>query len=168
MVYFFAGKGEYREKVWFDGAPETQQMSATSKALFWVEQAAEFWQDTLSGARTFTEATSSATERGDFIHQVAHINSMTPAVIPYQYGETYSYFAVAFIPRILWPNKPLTGNANSFFAVAYGISTEEGVKTSTFGVSLLGEAFINFGWFGVVLVMMFQGIVLRVLSILRH
>jgi predicted small integral membrane protein len=112
------------------------------------------------GTRDLTEATTSATARGDLLHQVAHIYSMTPDTVPYQNGKTYSYFAVTLIPRAIWPDKPETGSANNFFAVAYGVSTEEGVKTSTFGVSLLGEAFINFGWLGVVFVMLLQGIVL--------
>ena len=89
---------------------------------------------------------------------------MTPSVIPYQNGETYSYFLVAFIPRVLWPNKPTTGTANAFYAVTYGITTEEGAKTTTFGVSLLGEAFINFGWYGVVLIMLLQGLIISVLE----
>jgi oligosaccharide repeat unit polymerase len=71
---------------------------------------------------------------------------------------------VAFIPRALWPDKPRAGAANDFFAVAYGITTEEGVKTATFGVSLLGEGYINFGILGVVFIMALQGAVLVLLQ----
>jgi hypothetical protein len=110
------------------------------------------------GTRDIAEATSTATGRADFIHQVAYIHSMTPSVIPYQFGRTYSFFAVAIIPRIIWPNKPVAGNANEFYAVTYGVTTEEGAKRSTFGVSILGEAFINFGWIGIVLIMLMQGV----------
>ena len=89
---------------------------------------------------------------------------MTPSVVPYQYGETYSYFVVSLIPRVLWPDKPVAGSANSFFGVNYGLQTEEGAKITTFGVSILGEAYINFGWPGVALIMLFQGLILGVLQ----
>jgi hypothetical protein len=164
IVFLSPVKSEYRQQVWFDEAPEVAEMSSGSKALLWITQATEYWSDTLSGSHDLAEATASATGRADFIHQVAHIHSMTPSVVPYQYGETYSYFAVAVIPRILWPNKPTAGNANAFYAVNYGITTEEGAKTTTFGVSILGEAFINFGWYGVVLMMLLQGLVIGLLE----
>ena len=159
VLFLSPVKAQYRGKIWFGESVDIEQ-SALSKATLWVSEASDYWGDTLSGNRDFVEATSGTAGRADFIHQVAHIYSLTPSVIPYQYGATYSYFAVALIPRALWPEKPLTGNANNFFAVTYGISTEEGVKTTTFGMSLLGEAYINFGWFGIVLVMFFQGLII--------
>ena len=164
VVFLSPVKADYRKRVWYGDAAETEQ-SAVSKAFLWIEQATEYWKDTLAGSRDFTEATQSATGRADFIHQVAHIYSLTPSVIPYQYGSTYSYFAVALIPRVIWPDKPEAGSANGFFALTYGITDEEGAKRTTFGVSLLGEAYINFGWFGVVFVMLFQGLIL---SLLQH
>jgi hypothetical protein len=71
---------------------------------------------------------------------------------------------VALIPRALWANKPEAGSANNFFAINYGLLTEEGAKTTTFGMSLLGESFINFGWAGVVFVMLIQGLAIAVLE----
>ncbi len=163
VVFLSPVKADYRKQVWFGDAAETER-SVVSKGFLWMEQASEYWKDTLVGSRDFAEATSMATARADLIHQVAHIYSMTPEVIPYQYGKTYSFFAVALIPRVIWFDKPTAGSANSFYAVAYGVSTEEGAKTTTFGVSLLGEAYINFGWLGVVFVMLLQGLILGLLQ----
>lgn len=139
-------------------------MSSLERATLWITQAGDYWAETFSGARGLVEATSSATGRADFLHQLAYTYSMTPEEVPYQYGRTYSYFAVALIPRALWPDKPLSGSANGFFAITYGLLTEEGAKTTTFGVSLVGEAFINFGWAGVVFVMLIQGLAIGVLE----
>jgi hypothetical protein len=161
MVIFFSPvKGDFRKAVWFGDAADTAEMSSVAKASLWIDQASEYWLDTLSGSRGIAEGTDSAAARTDFIHQVAHIYSLTPEVVPYKYGETYSYFAIAIIPRALWPDKPQTGSANNYYAVTYGITTEEGVKTATFGVSILGEAFINFGWPGVALIMGFLGVII--------
>ncbi len=144
---------------------EVSSLSAISKATLWIEQATEYWGDTFSGIHNFREATESGTGRTDLIHQVAHIHSLTPSVIPFQYGATYSYFAVALIPRLLWPDKPVAGSANSYYAVAYGITNEEGAQRTTFGASILGEAYINFGWSGVIFMMFFQGIVISLLQL---
>ena len=158
VVFLSPVKADYRQRAWLGDDPDLAEQSSLTRGKVWLEQAAEYWQDTISGAREISEATSSATGRADFIHQVAYIYSMTPSVIPYQYGKTYSFFLVSFIPRIIWPDKPTAGSANSFYAVTYGVTSEEGAKTTTFGVSILGEAFMNFGWPGVILIMLVQGI----------
>jgi hypothetical protein len=164
VIFLSPVKSDYRQLVWMGDDPELAQQSSLTRGVTWIEQAAEYWGKTIAGDRDFIEATSSATGRADFIHQMAHIYSMTPAVVPYQYGKTYSFFAVSFIPRVIWPDKPLAGSANSFYAVSYGVTNEEGAKTTTFGVSILGEAFINFGWYGIVFVMLFQGVLISVLQ----
>jgi hypothetical protein len=164
VVFLSPVKSDYRERVWLGEDPELVDQSSLTKGTLWIEQATAYWKDTLGGSRDLAEATSSATGRADFIHQVAHIYSMTPEVVPYQYGKTYSFFAVALIPRLLWPDKPTAGSANGFYAVTYGVSTEEGAKTTTFGVSILGEAVMNFGWAGVVFVMLLQGILIGVMQ----
>jgi hypothetical protein len=164
VVFLSPVKSDYRQQTWQGENPDLAEQSSLVRGTAWISSAVEYWQDTFAGSRDLTEATSSATSRADFIHQVAHIYSMTPTVVPYQYGKTYSFFAVAFIPRIVWPDKPTAGSANEFYAVTYGVTSEEGAKTTTFGVSILGEAFMNFGWAGVILVMLLQGILIGALQ----
>ncbi|HYR76673.1 MAG TPA: O-antigen polysaccharide polymerase Wzy [Pyrinomonadaceae bacterium] len=164
ILFLSPVKGEYRQQLRSDDSSGAAEMSSLERATLWITQAGDYWAETFSGARGLVEATSSATGRADFLHQLAYTYSMTPEEVPYQYGRTYSYFAVALIPRALWPDKPLSGSANGFFAITYGLLTEEGAKTTTFGVSLVGEAFINFGWAGVVFVMLIQGLAIGVLE----
>jgi hypothetical protein len=158
VVFLSPVKSDYRQQTWQGGNPDLAEQSSLVRGTAWISGAVDYWQETFEGNHDFSEATSSATSRADFIHQMAHIYSMTPSVVPYQYGTTYSFFIVALIPRIIWPDKPNAGSANNFYAVAYNVTSEEGTKTTTFGVSILGEAFINFGWVGVVFVMLVQGI----------
>jgi hypothetical protein len=157
VVFLSPVKSDYRQRAWFGEDQDLAEQSSLTRGSVWIKQASEYWADTFRGNRGFAEATASATGRTDFIHQVAHIYSMTPSEVPYQYGKTYSFFLVSFIPRIIWPDKPMAGSANGFYAVTYGVTTEEGGKHSTFGVSILGEAFMNFGWPGVALIMLLQG-----------
>ena len=164
ILFLSPVKSEYRQRLRLDASSGAAEMSSLARASLWIKQAATYWAETFAGSRDLQEATAGAAGRADFIHQVAYIHSMTPGEIPYQYGRTYSYFAVALIPRALWPGKPQAGSANGFFAISYGLLTEEGAKTTTFGMSLLGEAFINFGWAGVIFVMFFQGLAISVLE----
>ena len=163
MLFLSPVKLEYRARLGRGEDPELAEHFSLISGRFWIEQATDYWKETLAGNRGLAEATERAMGRTDFIHQVAHIYSMTPEVIPYQYGKTYTFFAVALIPRVIWPDKPTAGSANGFYAVTYGITSEEGAKRTTFGVSILGEAFINFGWVGVVFVMLLLGILIGVM-----
>ena len=164
LIFFFLSpvKISYREKYWYDN--DTTSVSTAQKTLDLIGSATSYWGDTLSGNQDLTRSTSEALYRTDLIHQFAYIYSQTPSMIPYQYGGTYSYFAVALIPRILWPNKPEAGAANKYYAVSYRITTEEGAKKTSFGMSILAEGFINFGIAGVILVMVLQGVILSLLQ----
>lgn len=162
ILFLSPVKQEYRRAVWFEKIPV--DASSVDKAWFWARQASRYWMDTFSGQRSLVESTEQAASRTDLIHQFALVYSLTPSEIPYQYGATYSYFLITLIPRAIWPEKPEAGGANKFFAVNYGLTTEEGARRSTFGVSLLAESYINFGWVGVIFIMAFQGALLNLLQ----
>jgi hypothetical protein len=166
VLFLSPAKSSFREAAWVGSEQADTLEGGLDKPFLWIEQAVQYWGSTLGGERDITEATSSTMSRTDLIHQFAHIYSLTPSSIPYQNGSTYSYFAVSWIPRAVWPDKPQAGGANNFFAVAYGITNEEGVKKSTFGVSLIGEGYINFGPLGVVVIMALQGIILILLQVI--
>ncbi|HSS19396.1 MAG TPA: O-antigen polysaccharide polymerase Wzy [Pyrinomonadaceae bacterium] len=147
------------------GGAAVAETTTTDRASDWISQAIDYWRDTLNGTRDLAESTSDAANRTDQIHNFAHIYSLTPSVLPYQNGSTYSYLLIAWVPRIIWPEKPQANEANNYYAVAYEISTEEGIKTSSFGVSLIGEGYMNFGVTGVVLVML---VLATTLAVLQH
>jgi len=66
----------------------------------------------------------------------------------YRGGDTMSYAAYAFIPRLLWPDKPSVSRGAWFTAYLGGARREEEAKTST-GISATGELYWNFGLPGV-------------------
>jgi hypothetical protein len=49
-------------------------------------------------------------------------------------------------------------DANQFYQVAYGMSTEEELNKVSIGVGVMTEAYISFGWYGVVGIMFLIGI----------
>jgi hypothetical protein len=62
----------------------------------------------------------------------------------YKWGDTMSYAMYAFIPRLLWPNKPILNRGAWFTAYLGGAARAEEATTST-GISAAGELYWNFG-----------------------
>jgi hypothetical protein len=68
--------------------------------------------------------------------------------------------AVTLIPRALWPDKPTVNEANRFYQLTYGLTSERNLDGVSISVGVAAESYIAFGWFGAVGVMMLVGIFL--------
>jgi hypothetical protein len=150
-------KFQYRQQVWFGGEK------------YGVSQRLEVWalavEDELSVASqeaAWEETVRQALARFDLVHKFAYVRDVTPAFIPYYGGETYSYFLYAWIPRLLWPDKPSASEAVDRLDIDYGFKYES--QPVTVAMGQLPEAYANFGVFGVGLVMALQGIVFALLD----
>lgn len=72
-------------------------------------------------------------------------------------GETFEYLAYAFVPRFLWPEKPLIAKG-SWFALRIGQARiDKGRITNAVNMTIPGEFYLNFGWLGVILGTAFFG-----------
>ncbi len=96
--------------------------------------------------------------RVSLLNQTANVVEMTPSVVPYQYGHLYSYLGVTLIPRFVWPEKPSMNEANQFYQVAYGLTSEDNLASVSIGVGFLTEAYISFSWPGVIGIMFLLGV----------
>ena len=76
-----------------------------------------------------------------------------PSVIPYQYGKTFLEFFPQFIPRMIWPNKPLP--------IEYRVTRTIAGYESGSPFTIIGEMYLNFQWAGVVFGMFFLGILTK-------
>lgn len=71
---------------------------------------------------------------------------------PYMQGDSYVAGLVAPIPRAMWPGKPLGGGPTLKNLIAPG-SYELGVRgASSVTTGSITEAYMNLGWFGVIIV----------------
>lgn len=107
-------------------------------------------------------------KRLDLLHQFVLVQELTPSTVPYYQGETYSYLAYAWIPRMLWSEKPIAQQANITFALDYGLLYDEQIDKTMTGISHLAEAYANFGVWGIVIVMGIQGIILALINIVLN
>jgi hypothetical protein len=155
-LFFQVGKEEFRKVYW----TEQTKASQLDRVSFWVNASSEKWGNALvdpSGI-AMRDLLNKSVSRMSLLTQSANVLEQTPEVVPYQKGELYKYLFVTVIPRFMWPDKPSANEANRFYQVAYGVTDEADLDKVAIGVGVLTEAFINFGWFGVVGVMFLLGV----------
>lgn len=82
-----------------------------------------------------------------------------PRNIPFEKGKTVLSAALgSFIPRFIWPSKPLKGTE------MYKKYTGLDVKGASFGISQLGESYINFGIKGSLYFMLILGFIYNIIQ----
>jgi hypothetical protein len=86
----------------------------------------------------------------------------TGETVPYQEGGTYLNFFLNFIPRFVWPDKPSVNGFSNSLPREYGIIGFDDEHTSV-GLGMLGEAWTNFGYVGLLFFMPLYGIIYRFL-----
>ena len=82
---------------------------------------------------------------------MAAILQNVPSIVPYGGGETYTRLLWIFVPRFLFPDKPAM-----ILPMAQEILSYDSDNTSS-PTTLIGEAYLNFGWLGLFLVMPLVG-----------
>jgi hypothetical protein len=71
---------------------------------------------------------------------------------------TYFTQLVNPIPRAIWPNKPVA-DAGLIMARAYGAVDKNGEPTMTTSPGFLGEAYLNFGFVGLLIIPAAAGVI---------
>jgi hypothetical protein len=84
----------------------------------------------------------------------------TPSRVPYQRGWTISYIFIAYVPRVLWPGKPVT-TIGQWVTDNYGSGPE--IRSNT-ACTWSGEFYFNFSYPGVIIGMFIMGIWFRFLQ----
>lgn len=100
-------------------------------------------------------------ERMNLIHMQALVVEKTPKEVPYFYGKTYAHVPQVLIPRLLWPNKPHGHVSTELLGLSYKVTNRSQARTTTIGLGLLGEAWANFGWLGIVGLAILMGVLMR-------
>jgi hypothetical protein len=113
-----------------------------------------------TGSLDLAKRTPLATESALYapFDSFVRIVEQVPQFLPYQYGKTLWEAATVFVPRPLWKNKPAS-SAEWLSYVLYG-SESAGNSVATWP----GELYLNFGTVGVILGMLFMGVLCAFLS----
>jgi oligosaccharide repeat unit polymerase len=96
------------------------------------------------------------TESMDYVQCYDILLLLTNRSYPLGYGATYLKFIYQFIPRVIWPNKPIdvTTMMSELFRPG------QVAKGDSYGPTLFGEMYYNFGISGIVIGCFVVGIVL--------
>lgn len=87
---------------------------------------------------------------------------ITPVLVPYEDGETIYGAILAIIPRVIWPDKPITAGSGDYVSKHTGIGFAENTSV---GMGQVFEFYINFGVPGVLIGLFILGLVLRRLDL---
>jgi hypothetical protein len=158
ILFFQPAKSVFRDRYWRGESSDT----STERATFWLENSWQLWNQALTNqdGEQFRELSGATLSRLSLLQQTAHVMELTPSNVPYQHGSLYSYIAVTFVPRFLWPDKPSVNDANHWYQVSYGLTDPHQLSTVSIAVGTVAESYINFGWFGPVLIIFPLGIFL--------
>jgi hypothetical protein len=160
VLFLQVGKKEFRQLYWDAGADG----GIVERAAFWANGSTVKWSEAMNSGSVGSarELVVQSLARTSLLTQVAHVLDLTPSDIPFQRGQTYSYLTITFIPRFLWTDKPSVNEANQYYQVAFGLTDVRDLDKVSIAVGCLAEAYINFGWPGVIGIMFGVGVVLGI------
>lgn len=157
-------KAEFRSRTW----DRPTELSLGERAQLYVELVGEHWLGDTQPVDT-GRALETAAARTAAALALANYVELTPSAVPYQLGATYRYFQYALIPRVFYPDKPISQYADVWAAVMYGYTSWAGTAHVMVGLSQMGESYVNFGFFGALLALMLIGALYRTLDeLLSH
>jgi len=130
---YFAAMGQVR----LSGATGTERVAAVF--------------ETQDQAANDSESDHGLMVRLTTLNQLSQIGRLTQQS-GYLRGQTLTYLAFAFIPRVIWPDKPTIAKGQWFaFRIGQAIEKPDGTYSSAVNMTVPGELYLNFGWIGVAL-----------------
>lgn len=158
-------KQEYRAQTW--GA---QHVPITQRVTLWFQDSLNLIQQVSSGdvGQNAQTVSSNSTGRIDYLHEFSLVVALSPNTVPYAGGNSYAYLAYSWIPRFVWPSKPVTSDATNYLALRYGLLNPIELGTVSIGLGQAAEAYGNFGLPGVIIVMGLQGLFFAFLDLMLN
>lgn len=148
-------KSAYRAEIWYGRDTYT----LLSKMSLYGSLVSTHWGTMFTDAGAVTEQVrSSASQRLSLLLSTAHYIELTPSQVDFKNGATLAYMAYGWVPRFLWPEKPIAQIANKLLPVEYGLQSDIGARTTMFGVGSVAEVYTNFGVFGILPVFFILGL----------
>ena len=159
VAFLSAGKTDMRRAIWRNHA-QGITLSPGKIAEIYAYWLPASWRNIARRHREI-ERQPGIFDRTNLIHMQALVTHYSPASHPFLMGKTYRQFPILLVPRILWRNKPAGHLSSRTLGLYYGIHTYASVGRTSIGFGPLGEAWANFGWFGIVGLGLFFGLTMR-------
>jgi hypothetical protein len=160
VLFFQVGKEEFRVRYWWNQKVGVDSGGTLDRITDWVAISLQQWNTLYEhpSVEQLQKLMAPSVNRLSLLPLGAAVLERTPDSVPYQNGKLYSYMLVTLIPRALWPDKPSFNEANQFVQVSYGLTQTKDLDRTSISIGVLVEAYINFGWPGVVVIMFLMGV----------
>jgi len=139
---------------------EFQQLTYLEKADIFYESIQIFYDGDILNSLSMDRSTAN---RSSHLPAFAKVINLSPKTVPFYYGETYKTLFTSFVPRIIWPGKPVS-QVGQDFGHRYQFLHHQDELTA-FNVPWLIEFYANFGKAGVILGMFAVGLLFRFLVV---
>lgn len=162
FIIFNPIKGEFRSLTWSGGRDSA--LNPIEKVQTFIDIAIKHYtgEENLNKQEVVNSASNSAIDRSAHIIVFSQVVNDTPERVPYWGGATYLPLLTSFIPRFIFPDKPVE-NTGNVFGRRYGYLGNKD-STTSFNLPWIVEMYANFGKLGVVLGMVLVGIFLSFLE----
>jgi len=96
---------------------------------------------------------SSISEMGGSLGTVAYTYTLVPAARAFDYGVGYAYASLTVLPNFFWTVHPTVDHGTASDWLVRTVDPYAASRQGGLGYSCIAEAYLNFGWFGVPIVM---------------
>lgn len=119
--------------------------------LLWQDALSTTWSDEGRASRPDGRPGIQATiQRLNYNDMSAHIYTVVPSRLPYEWGGTYADIPMVLVPRVIYPDKPVADSyTRGRWLIRLGLQTRETVQQTAIAIPMPAEAYWNFGWPGV-------------------
>ena len=100
---------------------------------------------------------STVAEMGGSLETVAYTVDLVPSYRPYDYGVQYAYSLLTVFPNFFWPVHPTIAHGTPAAWLVQTVAPDVAAAGGGLGYSLIAEAYLNFGYWGIPIVMLLLG-----------
>jgi hypothetical protein len=148
-------KSEFRNLTWSKGGSAVTISSLEKVQIFMDLTQKRYFGSKSSHAKDSVNTSDSVINRTALIMVLSEVIKDTPRKVPYWQGETYLPLFTSFIPRAIFPDKPVENTGNVFGRRYNYLGSND--FTTSFNLPWIIELYANFGEIGVILGMSFIG-----------
>jgi oligosaccharide repeat unit polymerase len=100
---------------------------------------------------------STVSEMGGSMATVAYTYILVPSTRAFDHGIGYAYAALTVLPNLFWDIHPTISHGTASDWLIWSVDPASAAKQIGLGYSCIAEAYLNYGWVGVPIVMFVLG-----------
>ncbi len=97
-------------------------------------------------------------EMGATMMTVAHTYELVPSSHGFEHGASYGYAVLTLFPNLFWDIHPTIASEIPGEWLTWEVDPEFASQGGGLGYSFIAEAYLNFGWYGVPIIMLIGGL----------